>query len=86
MSETLAQLRGLSDEEIIKRHDAKAQPPGAGHPQIGVNYYLAELARRDQDRHTRAMLGYTKRIMCMTVVMTISTIVNVIITVRLLCK
>jgi len=81
MSETLAELRGLPDDEIIKRHDRIATSTT-----VSVCYYLEELARRDQDSHTRVMLRYTKWIMLMTVIMTISTVVNVIIVTRIFCR
>jgi hypothetical protein len=52
MAETLAELRGLPDEELIQRHDKQA---GTAEP--NVNYYLTELARRDLDRQTSTMGG-----------------------------
>jgi hypothetical protein len=78
---TLAELRGISDEELVARHDQVAT-----HLDPSVNYYLAELARRDQDRQTQAMLGYTRWITVMTAVMTVATIVNVIVAALLLCQ
>jgi len=50
MAETLAELRKLSDEEVIERHDALAK-----NTQPGTAHYLAEIARRDQDRPTRTI-------------------------------
>jgi hypothetical protein len=54
MSETLAELRSLSDDDLIRRHDELAKRTA-----VGTNHYLQELSRRDQDRQTRAMLQYT---------------------------
>ena len=72
MAHTFTALRDLSEEQLIDRHDKVA---GSHSP--GVDYYLRELARRDQDRQTKAMLRYTWWIRVMTVVMTIATIINV---------
>lgn len=74
MSEPLKELRQLSDEELIKRHDKEAS-----RTEVGINHYLTELARRDQDRATLAMLEYTRQIKRMTLVMTIATVVNLIV-------
>ena len=61
MAPSLTELRSLSDEEIIRRHDDAARGT-----QTSVNYYLTELARRDQDTQTKAMLSYTKEIRSLT--------------------
>ena len=42
MSEAYKDLKKLSREELIKKHDAAAE-----HTQVGVNYYLAELRHRE---------------------------------------
>lgn len=81
MSELLKDLRLLSDEEIIGRHDRLAEST-----QVGVNHYLSEIARRDQDRQTRAMLSFTKWITIMTIAITVLTIANVIIAVLLILE
>ena len=69
-----AKLRGMSDDELIQEHDEVAKGS-----MVGVNYYLDELARREQDRATNAMLKYTRWITIMTIIMTIATIVNVMV-------
>ena len=81
MSELLKDLRALSDEQIIERHDRLAERTEAD-----VNYYLREIARRDQDRQTNKMVKSTKRITIMTVVIMISTIINVAATIFLIMK
>ena len=73
MSETISQLRSISDEELIRLHDYKAQST-----EVGTNHYLTELHRRDQNRATDAMLRYTKQLTWMTIVITIATIINTI--------
>lgn len=74
MSESIKILRELSDDILIQRHDERAKSTT-----VGTNHYLAELARRDQDKQTKAMLKYTWWITLMTGIMTISTIINIII-------
>jgi len=74
MSESLSELRSLSDDELVNRHDRLAQ-----HTQVGTNHYLRELQRRDMDRQTRATLRYTGWITVMTVIVTICTIINLVV-------
>jgi len=70
----IAELRKMSDDEVIAAHDREAEQ---GQP--GVSYYLDELARRGQARQTEEMLRHTRRIGWMTLVTTVATIINVII-------
>ena len=81
MSENLETLRSLSDEALIKKHDELATST-----QVGVNHYLREIARRDQDKQTRAMLTYTKWITIMTLAISALTIINVLIAIILTVK
>jgi hypothetical protein len=80
MAESIAELRKLSDGELIERHDAHAQ-----RTDVGTNHYLQELYRRDQDRVAKEMLTYTRRItgltwwiMAMTVLVTVATVSNLV--------
>ena len=73
MSETVAKLREISDDELVRLHDAHAK-----NTVVGTAHYLAELGRRDQQRATDAMLRYTRQMTRMTVVITIATIINLI--------
>lgn len=81
MSESLKDLRALSDEEIIRSHDSLA-----GSTQVGVNHYLREMTRRDQDRQTKAMLIFTKWITIMTIAVMLFTLANVVIAIFLIMK
>ncbi len=63
----------MPDEELIRLHDAKAKTTEAG-----VQYYLDELARRDNNRQSEHMLKLTKVITWLTVIITVLTIANVI--------
>ena len=73
---SLRELRAMSRDELIQRHDVEARDV-----QPSLNYYLAELARRDQDEQTQAMLAYTKRVTAMTVTMTILTGIIMVLTI-----
>jgi hypothetical protein len=73
MSETISDLRGLTDEELIRRHDQKSK-----NTEVGTNHYLAELQRRDQQRGNDVMLAYTRQIKIMTIIVTVATIVSTI--------
>lgn len=72
MAEMIAELRALSDEELIKKHDQHA--PSV---QVATKHYLEELHRRDQGRVSEAILKLTRRITVMTAVITLATIINV---------
>ena len=45
MSRTINDLSKLSDEDLIREHDAKAE-----HTSVGTQYYVDELYRRSQHR------------------------------------
>ena len=64
---TFKKLRNMCTNTLISAHDNEAKsvrPP--------LNYYLVELARRDQSRQTNWIIT-------MTAIVTIATIINVII-------
>lgn len=72
MAETISELRALSDEDLIERHDRHAP-----NIQVATGHYLQELYRRDQIRLEKVMLTYTRLITAMTAVITVATIINV---------
>lgn len=74
MTDKLRDLRTASDEELIDRHDALAE-----HTIPGAKYYLDELARRDQERATAAMLRFTATITRLTWIIAFLTLVNLIV-------
>ena len=78
MASFFAELRKLTDDELIKRYDEQAKKTS-----VGTNYYRDELNRRSQDRQTKAMIKLTKWIGFMTAVVTVATVVNVIIAVEM---
>jgi hypothetical protein len=63
MAKTIAELRSLSDDELIEQHDKLAAST-----QVGTRFYLAELERRQVDRQNRLMIGLTVAIFSLTVV------------------
>ena len=71
MAESLAQLRGLSDAEVIRRYDYQAQTT-----QVGLRHWSDELNRRHQERQTNSMLVFTKWITRMTIAITVATLLN----------
>ena len=73
MSELLKELRALPDEVLIQKHDALAQ-----NTITGTAHYLTELARRDLERQTEAVLKYTEQVRNFTLLVTLLTVVNVI--------
>ena len=79
MAESVHDLRALCDDELIRRYDNLAR-----NTSVGTQHYLDELNRRDQVRQTEAMLGLTKRIIWLTVVITIAAILSVGISIAML--
>ena len=71
MALSLSDLRSLTDDELVERHDSQAKTTV-----VGTQYFLDELNRRYQERQTKAMLRFTKWITVMTVVITSATVIN----------
>ena len=83
--ESFLDLREMSEKEIEARHDRTVRADFRPEQAYRVQRYVTELNRRRQDKQTRAMLRYTKRITCMTYVITFATLVNVGIGAVLVC-
>jgi cytochrome c553 len=64
-SRKIAELRGMSEAELIDAHDAVADKRNA---ETTMNDYRAELARRDAQAQTERMLSLTRFIAGLTVV------------------
>ena len=73
-AKTYAELRTLSDEELIRQHDMLATNTVSG-----TGYYLDELRRRESDRQGKQMLR-------LTWVVTMLTVVNVVAVIVSLCQ
>jgi hypothetical protein len=76
-SPTLTELREMSVDQLIENHDLLVTKPGG--TTVGTQYFLDEIARREQSKQTEAMLSYTRWITWMTVLVTLATIVNLVI-------
>ena len=78
LAKTYEELRRQSDEELMALHDADAQST-----QVGINYYLEELARRRAARQgdavenmTASIERLTKLIAVLTGLATLITLAN----------
>ena len=81
MSQTIEALRKLSDEEVIALHDSVAT-----HTQVGVQFYLDVINRREQNKQTDLMVKFTAKIFLLTVFIAVLTVVNVIVVIIPLLK
>jgi hypothetical protein len=75
VAETIEELRSLSTEEIIRRHDALS-----GNTSVGTRHYLNELARRDAEEQGRRMVALTRSINRLTWAIAIATFIGVALT------
>jgi hypothetical protein len=71
-AKTIAELRDLSDAELIEQHDVLTPSTG-----VGVAYYLDELNRRVGERQGRRMERLTIVIGLLTLVNVIAVVVDV---------
>ena len=55
MAVSLSNLRNLTDDDLVQRHDFQAKTTV-----VGSEYFLDELNRRYQERQPKAMLRFTK--------------------------
>ncbi len=78
---TIEQLRTLTAEQLISEHDRLAPQT-----QLGINYYLNEIARRELDRQSRDMLRYTNQVKWMTVIITVATLMNLVVAIAFYYK
>lgn len=79
-AKSVERLREMTDEELVKAHDSLLTVRA-----VGVEYYLAELARRDADRQTRTIVQQTgtmvqqnRTMVVLTRVITVLTVANVV--------
>ena len=73
MSEKLVDLRRMSIDELIKKHDELAKNTA-----VGILHYLEEISRRDTEQANKMMLKFNNQIRVMTIIITILTFVNII--------
>lgn len=67
------ELRGMSETELVELYDRKRQ-----NVSIGLNFVRQELALRQQERQSRTIVRLTWIIAALTLVVTITTVVNVV--------
>jgi len=70
-AKTMAELRSLSDKELVQQHDMLARSTV-----VGISYYLSELERRTAERQGRQMLRLTWVVTALTVVNVIAVVVS----------
>lgn len=61
MSETIADLRAMSDDQLIDNHDRHASGTV-----VGTRHYLDELRHRDAARSEQRMIALTAQIRTLT--------------------
>lgn len=74
---TWSNLKKMTDEELIERHDYRARR-GID----SLQYFIDELRHRGQDRQTRAVKKYTGWMTIMTVIITLATLTNLYLVIR----
>ena len=70
MSYSLAQMREMSDEQLIREHDQHA-----AHTVVGTQYYLDELRHRDLERMSSASERLSRQAVLLTLVNTILAVI-----------
>ena len=70
-AKTIAELRSLSDQELVEQHDKLAESTA-----VGISYYLSEIERRRVDRQGRQMLQLTWIVTALTVVNVVVVIIS----------
>lgn len=71
MSETIAQLRAMTDEDLIERHDHLAQTTT-----VGTGHYLDEIRRRDAARNEQRLIAATNQMRILTWAIVVLTALN----------
>ncbi len=74
-AKTIAELRSLSEEELIRAHDELATSISG--VQVGVNYYREELARRTTEQQGKRIERLTWALVFLTLVLVVLTAVLV---------
>ena len=67
-------IRQLPIEELIKEYDKIVDATSTSN--VGLDFYLSEIYRRDQEKTNMQILGYTQKLHRMTIVITIATLIN----------
>jgi CHASE3 domain sensor protein len=70
MSFSIAQLRAMSDAELIATHDALAR-----NTSVGINYYLDEIERRERERAAKESQKLARAAFVVSIVGTILSVI-----------
>jgi hypothetical protein len=81
MSFNIKDLRSISDEELIRLHDAMAV-----HTSVEVDYYLQELQRRDQWRSAESTERLARAAVRLTIASTAAAILALVVSVLALLR
>ena len=81
MSFTIKDLRNTTDEELIRIHDSLAANASGG-----IDYYLQELQRRDQQRSAQSSDRLARAAVRLTFASTIAAIAAVVVSVLALLR
>ncbi len=73
-AKTIRELELMPRKKLVEEHDNHAPDTI-----VGVDYYLAEIRRRDSASREKAMVNLTWAIAGMTAVVTVATIVNLLV-------
>lgn len=73
MAYTIAELRALSEADLVREHDRIAQTTV-----LGLNYFRDELNRREQDKQTRIMVRLTWVITWLTALILVLTVLSLV--------
>ena len=72
-----ADLKNLSDDELIAEYDVRAKHTG-----VGTQFYADELRYREQSRVAGKLEKFTRQIFWLTVVVTLATVVNIAVAIK----
>jgi len=72
MAHSIEELKKLSDDELIRKHDEEAK-----NTVVGTQYYVDEIRYREQAKLTSVMLRLTVAIFVLTGIVTVATLYNV---------
>ena len=73
IAKTMREIKSMSDEQLIREYDEIAEST-----MHGTSFYLDELRARESSRVATSVQKFTKWIFWLTVVVTASTLVNLV--------
>jgi hypothetical protein len=73
MSHRIAEIKAMSDQELIEQHDKVAT-----HTVMGVQYFLDELRSRENDRISKRMAIIADRMWWLSVAVSVATMIGTV--------